>query len=145
MKTADPGLLRITRIDRRNMALLEHLAEEVFDAPISPEHLDAYIDDPAQHLLVAVLRGTVVGQLKAVVHRHPEKGPNLFIEELGVSSETRRQGIGTALAERAAQLARQEGCAEIWLATEPENVEGNALYKALGMRAQHVVMYSRDL
>ncbi len=137
--------LRVARVDRLNMALLEHLAEEVFDAPISPEHLSDYLDDPSQHLLVAVLQGIVVGQLKAVVHRHPEKEPNLFIEELGVSSAHRRQGIATALAERATQLARQQGCAEIWLATEVDNAGGNALYKALGMRAQHVVMYNRVL
>ncbi|MSU90030.1 GNAT family N-acetyltransferase [Rhodobacteraceae bacterium 2CG4] len=140
-----PIPLRVTRVDRRNMALLEHLADEVFDAPIEPGHLSDYLDDPCQHLLVAVLRGTVVGQLKAVIHRHPEKPPNLFIEELGVASAHRRLGIGTALAEKATQLARQEGCAEIWLATEPENTEGNALYAALGMRAQHVVMYNRVL
>lgn len=137
--------LHIAIIGRHNLHLLDCVAEEVFDNPVDPARLSAYIADPSQRLMVALAGGRVIGQLKAALHRHPDKAPAMFVEELGVGRLYRRQGIGTALMRAAVTLARNLGCTEMWLATEPENEAANAFYRAIGMDGQHVVMYSRQL
>jgi aminoglycoside 6'-N-acetyltransferase I len=132
-------------ITAQNAHLLEHVADGVFDQPLSAELIAAYCADPAQALFVALSEGRVVGQLKSALHRHPDKPPNLFIEELGTAVDLRRQGIASRLVAAAAAHGESLGCAEMWLATEPENEAANALYKHLGLNGQHVVMYSHIL
>ena len=128
-----------------NAHLLDDIADGVFDQPPTEAFLTSYCADPAQALFVAVRGGQVVGQLKSVLHRHPEKPANLFIEELGTAHDQRRQGIAGELVAAALAHADALGCAELWLATEPENLAANALYRKLGLTGQHVVMYSRLL
>jgi len=135
----------ITLLSRYNLHLLDTIAQDVFDTPVDTGRLPAFLADGAQNLFLAVRNGTVIGQLKAVVHRHPEKAPGLFVEELGVSPAFQRRGVATALMAATTTLAENLGCSEIWLATEPENDGANALYHGLGMTGQHVVMYSRSL
>ncbi|NNU80547.1 GNAT family N-acetyltransferase [Halovulum dunhuangense] len=135
----------VTLIGRHNTALLDHVAEGVFAHPPTAAHLGAYLADPAQRLFVAVQAGRVVGQLSAVLHRHPDKAPGLYIEELGVATALRRQGIATALMQAAVTLARNLGCAEIWLATEADNHAARAFYATQGLSGQQVVMFSRLL
>lgn len=134
--------LHITQVGRHNRTLLENLAADVFDAPIVPHHLDALLADPAQRLFVATEAGVVIGQAKAVIHRHPDKAPSVFVDELGVTPAQQRRGVATALIAAVMTMARNLGCAEIWLATEPENDPANNFYKATRMRGEHVVMYS---
>lgn len=137
--------LQITLLSRFNLHLLEQVAPDVFDQPVDPPRLPAYLSDPAQRLFLAVTDGQVIGQLKAVIHRHIEKPPDLFIEELGVSPAYQRRGVATALSVSATTLAENLGCSEIWLATEPENEAANALYRNLQMAGQHVVVYARPV
>ena len=141
-----PGMsAEVHLITARNAHLLDTVADGVFEQPLSAGLLARYCADPAQALFVAVLDGLVVGQLKSALHRHPEKPANLFIEELSTAPELRRRGIASMLIDAAIAHAATEGCAELWLATEPENDAANALYKRLGLSGQHVVMYSRIL
>ncbi|WP_112322687.1 GNAT family N-acetyltransferase [Oceanibium sediminis] len=137
--------LHITQISSRNRALLDQVAETVFDGPLKPHHIDALLADPAQRLFVACERGVVIGQAKAVIHRHADKAPSLFIDELGVTPSQQRRGIASALVAAVMTLARNIGCAEVWLATEPENDPANLFYKARDMVGEHVVVYSRKL
>ncbi|MEM8789509.1 MAG: GNAT family N-acetyltransferase [Pseudomonadota bacterium] len=125
--------------------MLDHVAEEVFDDDIDRADLARYLADPAQALIVAMANDVVVGQIKTILHRHPEKPPTLFVEELGVAPTHRRRGLGTALLHAAEAIARARGCTEIWLATEPDNAAANAVYAAAGWSPQQVTMYSRTL
>lgn len=135
----------ISLISRRNIHLLDRIADDVFDGPIDGGRLQSYLADPAHQLFVAVLNGTVVGQAKTVLHRHPDKAPGIYVEELGVSPVAQRRGIARALMDAVTTLARNQGCAEIWLATEPDNAAGNAFYRAYGLSGQPVVMFNRLL
>lgn len=137
--------ITVAIIGRRNAHLLDRIAPGVFDAGIDGRFVPDLLADPAQRLFVATLELQVVGQLKAVLHRHPEKPPGLFVEEIGVSDGFRRRGIGTALMQAALAHGRDHGCRELWLATEPENDAANAFYRAIGLSGQHVVMYSREM
>jgi aminoglycoside 6'-N-acetyltransferase I len=63
---------------------------------------------------------------------HPDKEPQMFINEVGVSAAYEGQGLGrrllTALLGRASEL----GCTEAWTATEPDNARAQALYRKVG-------------
>ena len=72
----------------------------------------------------------VVGQCAAVIHRHPDKVSELYIDEVGVASAFQRQGIATRMLDAMFELGREHGCKEAWVGTEPGNVAARALYEA---------------
>ncbi len=113
-------------------AVLDRVAEEVFDVPVHPDRLRAYLADPGTLMLVAIDRDLVVGQCAGVIHRHPDKPTELYVDELGVSPAWQRQGIGAELMRRILDQGRARGCEEAWLGTEPDNLAANALYSGLG-------------
>lgn len=56
-----------------------------------------------------------------------------ILNDLFVTSEARKQGVGKALMERAKKLAIKEGCRGITLETDTEN-PAQSLYKRLGWK-----------
>jgi ribosomal protein S18 acetylase RimI-like enzyme len=123
-------------------ALFGRIADEVFDNPIEPGVLSRFLATPAHHLVVAIADGWIVGQVSAVVHRHPDQRPTeLYVDEVGVSPAYRRRGIATLMLERMFTLGRAEGCVEAWLGTEPDNEAARALYAPMAQPAEDVVMY----
>ncbi len=122
--------IEIVRITRANAALLERAAEDVFDDPVRPDRVAAYVDEPGHILLVAVVAGEVVGQGAAVVHRHPDKPAELYVDEMGVTPALWRRGIGGLLLDELFRIGRDLGCEEVWLGTEPDNIEALALYRS---------------
>ena len=55
-----------------------------------------------------------------------------YLAELYVAPESRRQGLGLALMERAMEVARAEGATFIDLGTSEDDVAARALYERLG-------------
>lgn len=114
-------------------ALLGHVEPDVFDNAVHPDFAREFLSAGRHHLAVALsLEGMVVGMASGVHYVHPDKPPQMFINEVGVSQAHEGQGIGkrllAALLERAAEL----GCTEAWTATEPENLRAQALYAKAG-------------
>jgi ribosomal protein S18 acetylase RimI-like enzyme len=94
----------------------------------------------AAHLLVAELDGAVVGVVALLAPDEPTRavalGDEAELARLVVSSTARRQGIGRALADRCAELARSEGWSAISLWSRPYQRAGHRLYESLGYRRQ---------
>ena len=111
--------------------MLQRVADAVFDEPIDPERVRRYLAEPGHLLMVAADEGVVVGQCAAVVHRHPDKVTELYIDELGTASTHRRRGIARTLLTLMFEWGRELGCEESWLGTELDNVEANALYQTV--------------
>ena len=63
------------------------------------------------------------------------KAGEFYIDSLAVSLPYRNQGVGTALIEKAKELARELGIAVVTLAVEPEN-RAKKLYEKLGFGYQ---------
>jgi aminoglycoside 6'-N-acetyltransferase I len=127
-------------------AVLDKVAEEVFDHPIRPDLLQAYLSEPGHLMFVALDGDLVVAQCAAMVQRHPDKPTELFISELGVSPAWHRRGIATELLRRAFAEGRARGCEVAWVGTEPDNDPANALYDGLGGRPVETFhLYSYDL
>lgn len=126
-------------------ALLDRVAPEVFDEPVRPDRARAYLAAPG-HLMVAALDGDlVVGQCAGVIHRHPDKPAELYVDEVGVAPGWQRRGIARAMLARLLSEGRLRGCEEAWVGTECDNAAANALYRALGASAERFNLYLFDL
>ncbi|HKP16467.1 MAG TPA: GNAT family N-acetyltransferase [Gemmatimonadaceae bacterium] len=113
-------------------AVLDRLAPGVFDHAVQPHWRATFLADPRHHLVVARSDGIVVGMASAVDYVHPDKAPQLWINEVGVSPAYRRRGIGRRLVERLVELATELGCTEVWVLTDTGNAAANRLYAAAG-------------
>jgi len=54
-----------------------------------------------------------------------------YLDELDVAVDQRQRGAGAALVKGFLELARAEGCIELWLGTELDNAAARALYRSL--------------
>lgn len=118
---------------------------DVFDEPIHPERLEAYLAEPGHLMILAFDGDLVVGQCAGVIHRHPDKVTELYVDEVGVACTHLRQGIATRMVEAMFAWARELGCREAWLGTELDNLEANGLYRKLGGKPDHMHYYEFKL
>jgi ribosomal protein S18 acetylase RimI-like enzyme len=108
-------------------------AAALFDDPIDIEATRAFLADQRHHLLIGYIGGQPAGFVTAVELLHPDKPrPEMFLYELGVNEEFRRQGVATALMRRLVQLCRERGCGEMFVLTDDENAAAHATYRAAG-------------
>lgn len=120
----------VSRITAGDETAFQHVAPEVFDEPVDAERLRAYLREPG-HLMVLAFDGElVVGQCAGVVHRHPDKPTELYVDEVGTASTHRRRGIARAMLAALFAWGRELGCEEAWLGTELDNEAANALYRS---------------
>src|SRR6516164_6881803 len=80
-------------------AVLDGVAEGVFDNPLDPRWRAEFFSDPRHHLAVASDGDLVVGMASAVPYVHPDKPPELGVNEVGVAPAYRSRGLGRALLE----------------------------------------------
>jgi ribosomal protein S18 acetylase RimI-like enzyme len=134
----------IVRIDAGSTGLLATV-DEVFDEPIDRDRVEALVAESNHILLVAVSGGVVVGQCLGVIHRHPDKATELYLDDLAVADSLKRRGIATRLINEAIRLGKERGCEEIWVGAEPDNEEANSLYEALGLKMVPMGMWEGEL
>jgi ribosomal protein S18 acetylase RimI-like enzyme len=63
---------------------------------------------------------------------HPDKGSEMFLYELAVDEPWRGRGIGRALVEALAEIARAAGCYGMWVVTDRTNEAARATYESTG-------------
>lgn len=117
-------------------AVLERVADDVFDNDIHPQWRAEFFADPRHHLAVAIDDGVVVGMASGVRYVHPDKAPELFVNEVAVASTHYERGIGTRLMRALLDDARARGCVNAWVLTSPTNAAALALYTKAGGNAQ---------
>ncbi|MES0049553.1 MULTISPECIES: GNAT family N-acetyltransferase [unclassified Mesorhizobium] len=140
--------VEIRRLYPGDDALVKRIAEDVFDEPVRADRLAAYLASPGHLMIVALADGVVVGQCAAIIHRHPDKVTELYIDEVGVSPAFQRHGIARKMLDAMFALGREQGCGEVWVGTEPDNVPARALYesrKEVHGPAESFVMYVYEL
>lgn len=137
--------LRILQVRIGDEPLFDRVAADVFDAPIDRRRLAAYLSAPDHHMLVGLQGDEVVAQVAAVVHRHPDKTTEFYIDEVGVTPALQRQGIARLMLDEAFALGSALGCEQAWVAAEPDNIAGKGLYELRGATAQSFVLYAFDL
>ena len=92
-------------------------------------------------MVLAVSGGEVIGQARGMVHRHPDLPTELYIDNLGVTEDRRREGIATRLLDELVAWGREKGCEEAWVGTEVDNAPARTLYERRGSEAETFVLY----
>lgn len=127
-------------------ALLDRVAPDVFDGALQRRWTREFLADPRHHLIVALDdAGCVVGMVSGLHYVHPDKAPQLWINELGVAPAHQRQGIGRQLLDAILDRGRSLGCTEAWLGTEETNGVARRLYERAGAASEAFVLYSFPL
>lgn len=123
-------------------------AAALFDSLPTRPWTSAFLDAANHHLLLAATSaGRPVGFVSGMEILHPDKGSEMLLYELGVAEDVRRRGIGRALVRALEQLARDRGCAGMWVLTEPDDEPPVRTYVSAGGTAQAVgemVVWSFD-
>jgi len=104
-------------------------APELFDAPPEPAWTCRFLEAPGHHILMAFEGDAPVGFVTGIEITHPDKGTEMLLYELSVHEDHRRRGIGRALVDALAALARERGCYGMWVGTEPDNEAAIATYR----------------
>ena len=99
----------------------------------SEKYVSEFVENTDNILLVAYMRGKVAGVCLASKNYAPYKDNEswLFVDEVDVSADYRRQGIGKTMMEKLFEIGREMGLPEAWVGTEPDNDAANHLYKSL--------------
>lgn len=66
-----------------------------------------------------------------ILYKPYEKSTWLYVDEVDTAVDMRKRGAGRAMMRTFMDIARDHGCEEVWLGTEPDNTPANALYGAL--------------
>lgn len=132
-------------VGKTDAHILEHVAEEVFDHGVTNERLASHLDEANHVMCVAVFNDLVVGQLRAVIHKHPDRAPELYIDNAGVAPAFQRKGIAKRLLAEIVRLAKERSGEEMWVGTEPDNEAAIALYRSFGLKLQPMVMLEGKL
>lgn len=137
----------IETLSAQNAHRLDSLEHDIFDNQVDPHQLQAFVDDPRHILMMAIVDGTVVGMASGVEYFHPDKKPQMWINEVGVADAYQRKGIGRSLVESLIDQARNRGCDCAWLGTENDNVAANACYRAVpgGTEPESFLLYEWSL
>ena len=136
--------MNIRRIGPSDLALFSQVADDVFDDPIDPQRLAQYLSRPEHLMVVAEHDGVIHGQAAGVIHYHPDKPTELYIDELGVAPSHLRQGIGRRMLEELLAWGIELQCEITWVGTEHDNIPARGLYAHFSS-AQPFVMYEWEL
>ena len=137
--------LTIHMLGPADTALLDNVAPGVFDNAIDQRWTAEFLADPRHHMAVAIDDGQVVGMASAAHYVHPDKPPELWINEVGVAPSHQRKGIGQQLIRALFVRGRELGCTEAWLGAEEDNTAARRLYAAVGGNEQPMVYMTFEL
>jgi GNAT superfamily N-acetyltransferase len=112
--------------------VLDRVAPDVFDHDVDARWTAEFFDDSRHHLAVALDGDTVVGIASGVHYVHPDKPPELFVNEVGVAPTHQGQGIGGRLMRALLARGREVGCREAWVLTDYTNAAARRLYASVG-------------
>jgi len=124
--------IEIKVLQPRDDQVLAKVAAEVFDNPIDPGLTREFLGDPRHHIAVAIDDGLVVGFASGVHYVHPDKPPELWVNEVAIAPTHRRRGLGKSVLQALFEVGRAHKCKAAWVLTDRINVAAMALYSSIG-------------
>lgn len=128
-------MVEIRTLTAGDASVLDRVDPDVFDGPVDPRWASEFLGDPRHHLAVALDEGIVVGMASAVHYVHPDKAPELWINEVGVAATHQRRGIARQLLQALFARGRALGCVQAWVLADQSNAGALRLYASAGGRA----------
>ena len=123
--------LEIRRLGPADVAIVVRAAA-LFDHPPRRAETRRFLASEDHHLLMAFLGDEPVGFVSGYELVHPDKAVEMFLYELSVAEGARRRGVGRALVEALASVARERGCRGMWVLTDEDNAAAKATYHGAG-------------
>lgn len=120
---------RIKDADERNVKDIAFLEAENFSSPWSENAILTEIHNPLSTFLVCTDRDDVVGYISA-----QNIVGEMYIGNIAVNKEYRRQGIGSALLLALIRRASAQKCAFVTLEVRVSNREARKLYEKNGFQ-----------
>ncbi|MGX1882595.1 GNAT family N-acetyltransferase [Streptomyces sp. NPDC055287] len=105
-------------------------AEHLYDGPARPEWAERFLASPGHLMLIAYVDGEPAGMVSGIEMSHPDKGTEICLYELSVDEAHRRRGIGRALTQALAEVAKERGCYDMWVGVERDNDAALATYRS---------------
>lgn len=124
--------IEIRVLQSNDESVLMNVAPNVFDNPVDPDLAKEFLDDRRHHIAVAIDGGLVVAFASGIHYVHPDKKPELWINEVAVAPTHRRRGLGKAVLKALLDVGRLHQCAVAWVLTDRNNPAAMALYSSLG-------------
>jgi len=140
----------LVRAGAGDLARFDGVYDDVFDRPLDADLLTSSLADPRLHIIVAVDNTQMIGICSGMHYHHPDKPPQMWVNELGVASLWRRRGVATGLVRALADLGRTlvgpKLCAEIRVLADPAN-RAEGFYGRPGWRneGRRLVMFTHAL
>ena len=140
-------MFTIKLLSKNDLSLLLNVTEDVFDNPINETYTREFLNDHRHHIVVAISENMIIGFASAVHYVHPDKPPELWINEVGVSPSHQNQGVATAIMKELLHLGHHLGCKTAWVLTDRSNKPANLLYESSGGQLDpgETVMYEFNI
>ena len=117
----------------------------MFDYPISPELSAEFLADARHHIAAAIDDGNLVGFVFAVHYVHPDKSPELWINEVSIAEPYRGQGIAKRLLDAMLSHGGMLGCTEAWVLAEENNTAAQRLYASVAGTSRKITYFTFPL
>jgi len=112
--------------------VLMNAAAGLFDHPVDPKLTKEFLEDPRHHIAVAIDDGVVVGFATGVHYIHPDKAPELWVNEVSIAPTHQRRGLGKAVLRALFEVGKSHHCTAAWVLTHRSNPDAIALYSSVG-------------
>lgn len=106
-------------------------ASDLFDHPVDPEQLRAFLSSDRDFLWFAFAGEAAIGFASATVILHPDSRPVLFLNEIAVADTAQRRGVGQSLMQAAIAFADMQGWQSTWVLAEQSDDRAMAFYRSL--------------
>lgn len=111
-----------------DLSAMEEAGARIFDYDIKMQRAKEFLTDSRHHIVFAYYEDKIIGMASGVHYVHPDKDPQLFINEVSVQKEFRTNGIGRELVKRLCEHGKELKCTEAWLGVDSSNVSARKAY-----------------
>ncbi len=119
--------------------------DNVTKPPPSSETLLRLLSRPDFHAVVALRENEAIGGLTAYeLEMYTEAATELFVYEVGVDAQRRRQGVGRALIEFARKLCRARRLSALYIPAMADDARAVAFYQATGLKREAVAWFVQE-
>ncbi len=124
------NLIRYILASREDFKAICEIGIDLFDHDIKEDRLTEFLNDSRHHMIIAYHDDNIVGMASGFHYIHPDKDPQMFINEVGVVDEYQNRGIGRELVRSLCAHAKTLKCTEAWIGTEQSNEPARKCYLA---------------